>query len=417
MNIQFRVFILTISFLFLFPTIGISQGQQHVKAELQRGDGTLSLLRRYEVQTTCSKSYFFKTNGLRKNQGLVLHKSYELPIIILTYNGRSIRTTTGVNDYDWAIKVQEYNDRMQARGLKSGNFREDKILWVPYYYLNCQAEMTEAAATVISADGSTSLQPLTSDPVASTQIRGVYPILGPDYQEVPMESEALKGKVYYIVGGHGGPDPGAVGQYLSQSLCEDEYAYDVALRLCRNLLAHGATVYMIIRDDNDGIRSGEILPCDKDETCWINQEIPISQSERLTQRSDVINDLYEQNQRQGVRYQRLIAIHVDSNSRNQRVDMFFYHKEEDQTSYQFAETIRGTIKEKYDEYRQGRGYSGTVSSRDLHMLRESIPTSVYIELGNIKNRNDQARLVIEGNRQLIANWLFEGIAREALAQR
>lgn len=415
MNKQLLFLSLVASILFLLPSTVI--GQNHVEAELQRGDGILSLLRRYEVQTTCSKSYFYKINELRKNQGLVLHKRYELPIIVMTYNGRSIRSTTGVNDYDWAVKVQEYNDRLHARGLKSGNFREDKELWVPYFYLNCQDEMTEAVTAAISADGSTNLQPLSGQPVASTRIRGVYPILGTAYAEVPLESEALKGTVYYVVGGHGGPDPGAVGSYQSQSLCEDEYAYDVALRLCRNLLAHGATVYMIIRDDNDGIRSGEILPCDKDETCWLNEEIPISQSARLTQRSDVINDLFEKNERQGVRFQRLIAIHVDSNSRNQRVDMFFYHKIDDAVSYQFAETLRETIKDKYDEYRQGRGYSGTVSGRDLHMLRETFPPAVYIELGNIKNRNDQARLVIEGNRQLIANWLFEGIAREALSQR
>lgn len=415
MNNRFLLISLIFSGLLLFPSVSLSQ--DHVSAELQRGDGTLSLLRRYEVSTPCSKSYFFQINGLSRNQGLKLHIPYQLPIILLTYNGRSIRSTTGVDDYEWAVKVQDYNDRMTSLGLKSGDFRDDKQLWVPYHYLNCREEMEAQSGTapVQSGSGGT-LTPLSGQPTTAARIRGVYSILGDEYAEVPLESERLQGFVYYIVGGHGGPDPGAVGSYNSQSLCEDEYAYDVALRLCRNLLAHGATVYMIIRDDNDGIRSGEILPCDRDETCWVNQEIPINQSARLTQRSDVINDLYERNQRQGVRHQRLIAIHVDSNSRNKRVDMFFYHKEEDQASFAFAEAIRATIKQKYDEYRQGRGYTGTVSSRDLHMLRETLPTAVYIELGNIKNRNDQARLVIEGNRQLIANWLFEGIAREALSQ-
>ena len=413
MNYRFLFTFLVFAGLFL-PSVSLSQ--EHVSAQLQRGDGTLSLLRRYEVSTPCSKSYFFRINGLDQNQGLKLHIRYQLPIMLLTYNERSIRSTTGVDDYEWAVKVQEYNDRMTSLGLKSGNFREDKELWVPYHYLNCREEMEAPATTGTPPTTGGTLTPLSGQQSSSERIRGVYDILGDTYAQVPLESERLQGFVYYIVGGHGGPDPGAVGTYHSQSLCEDEYAYDVALRLCRNLLAHGATVYMIIRDNNDGIRAGEILPCDRDETCWVNQEIPINQSARLTQRSDVINDLYERNQRQGVRHQRLIVIHVDSNSRNKRVDMFFYHKEQDQASFAFAETIRATIKQKYEEYRQGRGYTGTVSSRDLHMLRETTPTAVYIELGNIRNRNDQARLVIEGNRQLIANWLFEGIAREALSQ-
>ncbi len=400
----------------LFPAFLTAQ-QSHVEAELRRGDGVLSLLKRYEVNTDCGTSYFYQTNSLRKNQGLVLHKNYQLPILIFSYNGRSIRSTTGVSDYDWAVQVQQYNERMHQAGLKLGDYRQDQVLWVPCHYLNCQEEMNEPSQAPVNSSNSSILEPLTAQPVTNAPIRGSYPILGDAYAEVPLESNQLKGCVFYLVGGHGGPDPGAVGQYHGQSLCEDEYAYDVSLRLCRNLLAHGATVYMIIRDDNDGIRTGEILPCDKDEQCWINQEIPISQSERLTQRSDVINDLYEKNLRQGVRYQRLIVVHIDSDSRNQRVDMFFYHKIDDPVSYALAETIRATIKRKYDEYRQGRGYEGTVSARDLHMLRECLPAAVFIELGNIRNRNDQARLVIEGNRQLIANWLFEGIAREALSHR
>lgn len=413
MNYRF-LFIFLIFAGLLLPTGSL--GQDHVSAELQRGDGTLSLLRRYEVSTPCSKSYFFRINNLDQNQGLKLHISYQLPIISLTYNGRSIRSTTGVDEYDWALKVQEYNERMTSLGLKSGDFREDLELWVPYHYLNCREEMNTEPIAGSPAVSIGPLAPLSGQPTSSARIRGIYSILGDSYAEVPLESERLQGYVYYIVGGHGGPDPGAVGSYNSQSLCEDEYAYDVSLRLCRNLLAHGATVYMIIRDDNDGIRGGEILPCDRDETCWLNQQIPINQSQRLTQRSDVINELYEKNRQQGVRHQRLIAIHVDSNSQNKRVDMFFYHKIGDPVSHAFAEAIRATIKQKYDEYRKGRGYTGTVSSRDLHMLRETLPTAVYIELGNIKNRNDQARLVIEGNRQLIANWLFEGIATEALSQ-
>ncbi|MDP5170828.1 MAG: N-acetylmuramoyl-L-alanine amidase [Bacteroidia bacterium] len=394
------------------PNMALSQTSEHVQAQLQPGDGILSLLRRYAVDTKCNTAYFYRENRLKKNQGLVLHKNYSLPILVYQYNGRSIRSSTGINDFDWAVKVQQYNERMHSLGLKPGDYRVDNILWIPYHFLNCREEMQEEVieSIPIQAPGG----PLVSKPITGTQIRGNYPILGPQYAEVRLESKSLEGFVYYVVAGHGGPDPGAVGDFMGHNLCEDEYAYDVALRLCRNLLAHGATVYMIIRDENDGIRSGEILPCDKDETCWLNQEIPISQSERLTQRSDAINLLYESNRAQGVRYQRLIVIHVDSGTQNQRVDMFFYHKIDDPESQLFASTLRGTIKQKYDEYRQGRGYEGKVSGRDLHMLRETLPPAVYIELGNIRNRNDQARLVIEGNRQLIANWLFEGIVKDGV---
>ncbi len=393
----------------LIPTPLQAQNPRHVQAQLRPGDGILSLLRRYEVDTKCNRGYFYQVNRLKKSQGLVLHRDYELPILVFPYNGRSIRTTTGVNDYDWALRVQNYNEQLLRLGLKPGDFREDKELWVPYHFLNCREEMSES---VLSDEPALSTE-FSSAPVDQLPLRGTYPIFGPQHEKVPLQSTKLSGFVYYIVSGHGGPDPGAVGQYNGQSLCEDEYAYDIGLRLCRNLLSHGATVYMIIRDPNDGIRNGEILPCDKDETCWVDQEIPINQSARLTQRSDAVNALYEKNKAQGVRYQRLLIIHIDSGTQHQRVDMFFYYKIDDPESEAFAKTLRANIKHKYDEYRQGRGYTGTVTSRDLHMLRETMPPAVYIEVGNIRNRNDQARIVLEGNRQLIANWLYEGIILDA----
>ena len=45
------------------------------------------------------------------------------------------------------------------------------------------------------------------------------------------------------------------------------------------------------------------------------------------------------------------------------------------------------------------------------MLRETKATSVYIELANIRNTYDQQRIIIENNRQLLADWLLEGLMK------
>ena len=236
----------------------------------------------------------------------------------------------------------------------------------------------------------------------------IFPIFGKKHQYIPLESTKLKGAIYYIVGGHGGPDPGAIGWQGKYKLCEDEYAYDVALRLARQLIAHGATVYIIVRDPNDGIRSNKYLGCDKDEYCWGNLKIPLNQKERLTQRSSAVNELYEKNKKRGVTYQRLIMIHVDSRSKTERTDLFFYYYDDD-SGESMAKTLQNTIKQKYNTYQKNRGYYGTVTSRDLHMLRETEVPSTYIELGNIKNQADQKRIVLEVNRQALAKWLMEGL--------
>ena len=78
------------------------------------------------------------------------------------------------------------------------------------------------------------------------------------------------------------PTRGAIGIYQGRQLHEDEYAYDIILRLARELLTRGAKVHIIIRDKKDGIRDGHILSNSKRETC-MGDPIPLNQVERLKQ--------------------------------------------------------------------------------------------------------------------------------------
>jgi N-acetylmuramoyl-L-alanine amidase len=236
-----------------------------------------------------------------------------------------------------------------------------------------------------------------------------FPIFGPKYAHTPLISNKLKGKVFYVTGGHGGPDPGAIGRRGNYLLCEDEYAYDVALRLCRNLIAHGATAYMIVRDSDDGIRDDEILACDQDEVVWGGASIPHQQKARLTQRSDIINELYESNHKAGVTDQTAIMIHVDSRNKSERIDVFFYHQSHNNDSKKLALKMQQALRQKYQKYRPGGDYHGTVSARELHMLREVKPKSIYIELANIRNSSDQKRIILSSNRQYLADWLLDGL--------
>ncbi|MBT6763585.1 MAG: N-acetylmuramoyl-L-alanine amidase, partial [Prolixibacteraceae bacterium] len=67
-----------------------------------------------------------------------------------------------------------------------------------------------------------------------------FEIFGKKYADVEITGNDLNGAIYYLMAGHGGPDPGAVGKYNNKQLCEDEYAYDVTLRLARKLIQNGA---------------------------------------------------------------------------------------------------------------------------------------------------------------------------------
>jgi N-acetylmuramoyl-L-alanine amidase len=320
-------------------------------------------------------------------------KSYRLPILIHEFNGMSIRSTLGMNDWDRAVAIQQYNGKLFENGVKPGRYTEDLELWVPVHLNDCHFQKN-ADSPSIAGKGETI----------------EVPLFGEAYKKVELKDEVLKGHVYYLISGHGGPDPGAMGEHNSHTLCEDEYAYDVTIRLARNLMEHGAIVHMIIRDENDGIRDDEYLKPDKDEVCLNEGDLPLNQLKRLKQRVRAVNKLYESyRKRNDIILQRAISVHVDSRHEEKKIDLFFYHYPGSEKGKSMAEMMLQTVKNEYAEHQKGREYKGVVRSRDLYVLREIKPVMIYIELGNITNAFDQKRLLVVNNRQALANWFKEGI--------
>lgn len=234
------------------------------------------------------------------------------------------------------------------------------------------------------------------------------PLLGKSHSSYSVTSSSLKGAVFYLVSGHGGPDPGCIGNYQGKELHEDEYAYDIVLRLGKELLERGAKVYFIIQDAKDGIRDSYILKNSKRETC-MGDPIPLNQIERLKQRCVAINDLYRKDKSS---YKRAIFIHIDSRSRSKQTDVYFYHAPKSKYGERLANEIQRTFRNKYKKHQPGRGFDGSVSERNLYVLRNTTPVAVFMELGNIQNSLDQKRLVIPNNRQALANWITEAIVSD-----
>ena len=252
----------------------------------------------------------------------------------------------------------------------------------------------------------------TSSKAKSTKIGTTInePLFGKQVANVKVTSNRLAGGCFYVVSGHGGPDPGAIGKVGKYELHEDEYAYDIALRLARNLMQEGAEVHIIIQDAKDGIRDDSYLSNSKRETC-MGDAIPLNQVQRLQQRCDKINALYRKD-RKNHSYCRAIFIHIDSRSKGKQTDVFFYYSNKKGESKRLANNMKDTFESKYDKHQPNRGFSGTVSGRNLYVLSHTTPASVFVELGNIQNTFDQRRLVINSNRQALAKWLMEGFLKD-----
>jgi N-acetylmuramoyl-L-alanine amidase len=365
-NIHIKIFSLIILTLFLaFALLPLGLSAQNKEVVAKNGDGIYKILKRNNLNPDIYTNAFIELNKTRlgENNQLFIGVKYRLP-------------------------------NVESKSKKA-NLEEDKN----------SLEVIEESS--LSGENE---QPPKKESVATpakNQIKTLnYSIFGKKYSNVSVKSNELKGAVYYLKSGHGGPDPGAMGTYQGHTVCEDEYAYDVTLRMARNLVERGATVYMIVIDKNDGIRDDAFLMPDKDEVCYPNKTIPLNQIKRLQQRVDIINDLYNKH---GNAFQRFIAIHVDSRSRGENIDIFFYHDTKSNKGKQAATILQQTFRDKYREVQPGRGYSGSVSARNLYVLKNSYPVGVYIELANMNHQRDIKRLIIPDNRQAVANWLTQGL--------
>lgn len=393
--------------------------QRHLRVVAQPGDGIYPLLRKYQLlDYPCNLNEFYRLNKLKNNAALRVGETYEMPILTVAYNGKSIRSSTDNSDYVRALAIQHYNEELLEADVRATDFRKDKILYVPHHVDHCfdqkrgpaaGKELTDIGEANPAGKPSASSTPPGGAPKQTTSSAyRTFDIFGEKYAYVEKKSNRLAGRVFYIVSGHGGPDPGALGRRGNRAIPEDEYAYDVALRLTRNILAHGGTPYMIVRD-TDGIRDKKYLKIDKDETVWGGGRIPLNQKARLQQRTNIINQLYDENLARGVTRQMMISIHVDSRHKDKRVDMYFYHYENDLRGAKQAEKMRAAVHAAYGRIRKGRGYTGTIGMRDLFVLRETKPPGVFIELANMANPADQVRIIEPRNRQLMADWLLEGL--------
>jgi N-acetylmuramoyl-L-alanine amidase len=395
--------IMLIMFFLFFMSSANAQDYGFRKVVAKQGDGIFKILRENNFDPS---DYFhdfieINRNKIIDNNQLIVGETYYLPLTNeekqnahrIDSLAKSLLTNDISDNKDDDIDNQTSEDEVDTNEIEIEDSSDDSTL--------NKLEIIPKEDSVFTKEAST---------VKQTTVKSEFAIQHGLLYADTIYDNSLEGSLIYIISGHGGPDPGAIAIVDGIRISEDEYAYDICLRIAKKIEEHGGKTIMVIHDTTHCIRDDRILPLDKTELCYPNLEIPLNHIQRLRQRVDAVNNLYAENRH--IKYHRVIEIHLDSRSTGTLVDVFFYHYPQSNTGKAFAENLRNLFDEKYAEHQPNRGYSGTVSGRNLYVIRRTHPPAVLVELGNIQNIRDQKRFLNPYNRQALANWITEGIIKD-----
>lgn len=187
----------------------------------------------------------------------------------------------------------------------------------------------------------------------------------------------LTGKVITIDPGHGGRDPGTI----YQNILEKNLNLEISLKLEKELLKQGATVYMIRRTDID------------------------------------LSSIYDSNKKRGDLYRRLLLIKEHKSDLYISVHINWYEN----SRYKGAEVLYNSInknnkilaEEIMDQFKGVLNSDRNIHTTDLYLYKNTTVPGVLVECGYLSNYQERKLLVDEEYQKSIAKALTNGIINYA----
>ncbi|MBK6931382.1 MAG: hypothetical protein IPH12_11140 [Saprospirales bacterium] len=100
---------------------------EYLQIITEPGDNVTTVLERFELAGyDCNISAFFQINKLREDYRLKANTLYKIPVMVVPYDGKTIRSSLKIDDWQTAIRIDAYNKSAQEKGLRERSFIEDK---------------------------------------------------------------------------------------------------------------------------------------------------------------------------------------------------------------------------------------------------------------------------------------------------
>jgi|GEM_PF-2599223 len=244
------------------------------------------------------------------------------------------------------------------------------------------------------------------------------------------EAINLSNLLVIIDPGHGGSDEGAHIEYLGHRITEDEYAYDIALRLERLLLAASGNTYFTVVDPNQAISEATFLEeWDRDEF-FNGEKRRLAQAGaqglllRVASANQALADFIKNDKKRCCVV--FVSIHIDSQKESIKGVMIIKPQGQEVTplilglkeSFSGPPNLLRTkngipfqqILEPTKNYVVVRGQNNASpkwGGKDINRIQNR----TLVELGNINNPEDLQHLLDPNFREEYAKRIFDGIVR------
>ncbi|WP_130807927.1 N-acetylmuramoyl-L-alanine amidase CwlD [Senegalia massiliensis] len=195
-------------------------------------------------------------------------------------------------------------------------------------------------------------------------------------------STPLMDKIIVLDAGHGGFDPGAIGNLTKK---EDEINLEITLKL-RRLIEQGGGIAVLTRDIDEGL--------DTEESKTYRQK----KNEDLRNRRILIN---------GSEPDIFISVHLNSFPQSQYYGAQTFYKKGSEESKVLAKGIQKELRRMLDKNNER-----VPQPRDsIYLIREADSASVLVECGFLSNPNEEKLLNNEEYQQKIAWAIYIGFIK------